>query len=1194
MFLLVDHQFNVKIADLELGVRDKDDKSRRRAPRRTGQQAPLNRQDRAVSGWRSWLSNMSASNHTTIAAKRAQHSEFAVRDHHDDGSLVSDNSYHRSDPSKGDRSHMDQDDDVSVDTSRSGQSVGSYNSHISRQHLDVKDNNLVDELLANWMAPEVISQRKFQQASDVYALGTVLWEILAKKLPFEQCETQRDVRALIISGYQHPIPVEAQDSPLAYIIQQCWEMDPAHRPKASDVVRFLEKILHEDVFRSRIPEGFIAHAPDFTTMMHYYEACYRKSTVSDVHSQLRLQIRSIDRSGGLFSRMWGVLSAPFGGQQKVRHRSHQSSTSKSVSVSQMNASEINHHNSLVKLNPTSHHFEEDDDVDFAFNLPTYSVRGSEMNSTATALSVAADLRQAMKGRRQQYRSTGKKSSVAAYPKKKISSKANMAKSSSSERAESTDAVAADKVEDLEVQQSGPPVFDSPQKRRDEVEDAEEDASEAYSHEQSKFSSQYTDDAIPEGNEEDSDEENRIQSKEGYMSSLARMAMPMPPAAIEAVRMVKNESFWYELEASKEAWAVITPKAPYIIVHGTKNWIQRFSMVTTTPLSGFSGPDAPMLSLLALLAPEIEAMPQQTHSTSNYVQLASTQHPQDISSGAAVDATGSYDRNNGFRKMRSASAKEVLKALQRQEEYHGVLSLHMPNIQATNRGGFGGSGASVVSGSSTTGGSRFKSSGESSLATLSRTYSSPLGNAMVSVDATGRLTGVNTMFSVHIYPVHYNRSMAMSNSDSIDSNAAYNVSNNVAMFQQQLQQQTQQTVAPGSVNISSVPVLSEEPLILPPLYETTAPDPPHLLVPGPSSYPSSGQLSPAVPSSPIPISTGAAVGFNSEQQQPESFRPSAQFASPASYTHRSTSGRITSYIDDYRSRRNSSNVFHSPSIISPSAAADTVAAEESGRPVSNLTASLSAQTASALPRPGVPISINSSGNMGMSSNNNTSNSSNYSSSNTGKPTFFSRQSTVRAANAKNQDSDRQLVYFAILFHELREQSEQFLHPSASRQQSAHHSATNAFTGLFRSRPGSGHPPPQSSQSNSSNPMHNSDRGSGPGTHDDDDDESYTDADAAHTMSRTYSRNTTSANPNNNANRTANYGHMLFGPDDIIREVSKESSRAVSLAEEEEEYVRRYRETSVNSNRHESSSEPTLHAIVNPSLEMHEEQDLEGAL
>jgi hypothetical protein len=78
---------------------------------------------------------------------------------------------------------------------------------------------VVEELLANWMAPDVIVNRRFQQASDVFSLGTVLWEIVSGALPFEN-EMQAEIRKKLLAGYKHKLPDHIQGTPLGILIQR--------------------------------------------------------------------------------------------------------------------------------------------------------------------------------------------------------------------------------------------------------------------------------------------------------------------------------------------------------------------------------------------------------------------------------------------------------------------------------------------------------------------------------------------------------------------------------------------------------------------------------------------------------------------------------------------------------------------------------------------------------------------------------------------------------------------------------------------------------------------------------------------------------------------------------------------------------------------------------------------------------------
>lgn len=124
---------------------------------------------------------------------------------------------------------------------------------------------------------QVILERKFQQASDVYALGTVLWEILSGLLPFDS-EFPVNIRRKIVSGYTHPIPAHYAGSVVAQLITSCWSYDPKLRPSCKDIANTLEAVLHDQcyaVIRN------IDTIPDTTVLRSFYDQHYRKSVYGD-------------------------------------------------------------------------------------------------------------------------------------------------------------------------------------------------------------------------------------------------------------------------------------------------------------------------------------------------------------------------------------------------------------------------------------------------------------------------------------------------------------------------------------------------------------------------------------------------------------------------------------------------------------------------------------------------------------------------------------------------------------------------------------------------------------------------------------------------------------------------------------------------------------------------------------------------
>jgi serine/threonine protein kinase len=109
-----------------------------------------------------------------------------------------------------------------------------------------------DEFLANWAAPEVIKDARHSQASDIYSLGLVLWEILSGSVPFNEVRRQDDIRFKVLHGERPEIaecfvtgPEMSQFNKYVSIIQKCWTQCPEDRPTAEQVLAELEMLLQD-------------------------------------------------------------------------------------------------------------------------------------------------------------------------------------------------------------------------------------------------------------------------------------------------------------------------------------------------------------------------------------------------------------------------------------------------------------------------------------------------------------------------------------------------------------------------------------------------------------------------------------------------------------------------------------------------------------------------------------------------------------------------------------------------------------------------------------------------------------------------------------------------------------------------------------------------------------------------------------
>lgn len=89
-----------------------------------------------------------------------------------------------------------------------------------------------------WTAPEVLSGKPNTFKSDVYSVGIVLWEICARKRPFEGVD---DVIGAVVSGQRPKASyLRACSAVFRDLVQACWSADEHMRPCMDEVVQSLK------------------------------------------------------------------------------------------------------------------------------------------------------------------------------------------------------------------------------------------------------------------------------------------------------------------------------------------------------------------------------------------------------------------------------------------------------------------------------------------------------------------------------------------------------------------------------------------------------------------------------------------------------------------------------------------------------------------------------------------------------------------------------------------------------------------------------------------------------------------------------------------------------------------------------------------------------------------------------------------
>ncbi|KAG2485568.1 hypothetical protein HYH03_015732 [Edaphochlamys debaryana] len=99
-----------------------------------------------------------------------------------------------------------------------------------------------------YMAPECfdIGNDVITHKADMYALGVLLWEMLAGSLPWRGKGIVEVAYSVSMLSQRLPMPPAGLDSPperwprkIVRLIQQCWDSDPDRRPAAAEAVKWL-------------------------------------------------------------------------------------------------------------------------------------------------------------------------------------------------------------------------------------------------------------------------------------------------------------------------------------------------------------------------------------------------------------------------------------------------------------------------------------------------------------------------------------------------------------------------------------------------------------------------------------------------------------------------------------------------------------------------------------------------------------------------------------------------------------------------------------------------------------------------------------------------------------------------------------------------------------------------------------------
>lgn len=137
-----------------------------------------------------------------------------------------------------------------------------------------------------WMAPEVVTEKQYSKASDVYALGVIIWELLTRERPFSGLNTTEIFESVRKNGRPRSKkedklrsdPTTPQE--FVSLMEECWAPNPSRRPGIDEIVARLARLKTEIDRRECVIRMPVAQSLLFKTFpRHIVEAVARGDSV---------------------------------------------------------------------------------------------------------------------------------------------------------------------------------------------------------------------------------------------------------------------------------------------------------------------------------------------------------------------------------------------------------------------------------------------------------------------------------------------------------------------------------------------------------------------------------------------------------------------------------------------------------------------------------------------------------------------------------------------------------------------------------------------------------------------------------------------------------------------------------------------------------------------------------------------------
>ncbi|RIB07135.1 kinase-like domain-containing protein [Gigaspora rosea] len=147
-----------------------------------------------------------------------------------------------------------------------------------------------------YIAPEVLNNRQYTKASDIYSFGIIMWEILyGKPVPFEQRSKLRSKLQFQIQVCNGLRPHIYENTAKCYadLMKKCWNIEPNERPTAIEICDIFAEWQNDEIILSELSESDKKLQNIKNEDMHVYiDSHYRSSFISSNKRQSNYNYRN--------------------------------------------------------------------------------------------------------------------------------------------------------------------------------------------------------------------------------------------------------------------------------------------------------------------------------------------------------------------------------------------------------------------------------------------------------------------------------------------------------------------------------------------------------------------------------------------------------------------------------------------------------------------------------------------------------------------------------------------------------------------------------------------------------------------------------------------------------------------------------------------------------------------------------------